>query len=283
MIRRIVQMCGLEATAAERLLRQSSGMTGAELERVRRECGLRMLREHAAGLSPEATLEELHRVQYGEFRAGRNDPQLRERLAVHEIGHALVHSLLLPGFAIEQVSIVARSGDVGGFVAFDLDARPEFIETAELTKAFIATALAGREAEMLRFGPHDGRSSGARQDLAKATRFAWAAVTSLGMDEEFGAISLQGFGRPDAVPAELAARATARVESWIDECGRLARDLLVRNSEAMSALVEKLLQQEVIEGPELMTVIASFPAAAGAVQHGVVARAGTGRNADAMR
>jgi cell division protease FtsH len=257
LVRRIAHTCGLDESAVARLLKHSGGMTGAELAQVRRECGLRMLRAGTRSLGVDEVLDELGRMRHGARLGTQLDETVRERLAVHEIGHALVHQLLLPDIPIERVSIVPREGEgvVGGFLALDVESRGIAIETPATVRAIIATVLAGRESERLRYGDEAGRSAGARHDLAVATRLAWRAVAQAGMDERFGLISLDGFAAPGDVPPALRAQASARVRAWMDDAARTARRLLSEHAETFELLVRTLLERGELDGQQIRAFV----------------------------
>jgi cell division protease FtsH len=250
MVERILALCEPAAGAIERLLGQTSGMTGAELEQVRRECGLRLLRQRRERLAVGEAIEELNRVKYGDQAQRRADKVYRERLAVHEIGHALVHHHLSPEVEIAQISIAPREGGTAGFLALNSDDEAPVDQTPSRIKAVLATLLAGREAERVRYGDDEGRSVGASTDLARATRLAWQAVAHAGLDSQFGNMSLLGFSNADELPRFLAEEAWQRAREWVEAAGQQARALLREHALALDELVALLLEREVLEGAD---------------------------------
>ncbi len=250
MVERILALCEPTEGAVERLLGQTSGMTGAELEQVRRECGLRMLRQRRERLSVGEAVDELNRVKYGDKAQRRADKAYRERLAVHEIGHALVHHHLSPEVEIAQISIAPREGGTAGFLALNSDDDAPVDQTPGRIKAMLATLLAGREAERVRYGDDEGRSVGASHDLARASRVAWQAVAHAGLDPQFGNMSLLGLGGAEQLPRFLAEEAWQRARTWVEEAAQQAHALLRERAEILEELVALLLDREVLEGTE---------------------------------
>lgn len=240
--------------ARERLLSLSGGMTGAELEQVRREAALRAHREGKAVLPLAALLEELTRLKYGAGERCATDPAKRYRVAVHEVGHALVHHLLLGvKCPIEHISIIAH-GDRAGFMATNGEAAGWLAETPATVRAYIAVLLGGRASELLYFG-EEGPSQGASTDLARATEAAWKAVTQGGLDEAFGPLSLAVLDRPEQAPPALLEQAWERVRCWIAESQSEALQLLRTHRASLDALLEALLAKETLDGAEIADLI----------------------------
>lgn len=248
------------AAAQQRILEQTYGMTGAELaqfhaEVVRHALGGRLDTLKEAGQAPlqvtvDVALSVLARLRFGDTsqRPPDDEGDRRLRAAVHEAGHALAHHLLLPQLPLAQVSIVPR-GNVEGFVASGGENNRHLEETPSVIRAFLVMLLAGRAAEMLRFGS-EGPNSGCTSDLAKATAAAYRAVAISGLDEAFGCLSLAGLGKL-AVSERLLEQAEARTRHWVERASLDAMKFLRDNSAAHEALVAALLQRETLYGHEV--------------------------------
>lgn len=255
MLQRTLSRFGLRVAEedAERLLRLSDGLTGAALAQVHRECGLRLLRQKSEVLCYEDVLEELAAVKYGRPDLCQvRDDNFRTRVAVHELGHALVHHYLRPNIAIEQVAI-GQGRDAAGFLALVAD-NAAHSETAASVRAYIAVLLAGRVAEQLRFGLAEGASSGATSDLARATQAVFRAVAHAGMDPELGLISVSAMSEGDIPPA-LNQRIWARVECWLRDAEERVRRFLSLNTLLLDRLVAVLEKEEQIDGCLLVQMI----------------------------
>jgi cell division protease FtsH len=182
---------------------------------------------------------------------------------VHEVGHAIVGTLL-PGLdPVHKVSIVGRGFGALGYT-MHLPSEDRYLRTrAELLNE-LAVLLGGRTAEMIVFGE---MSTGAQNDLLRATDIARAMVTELGMSEAVGPVNHEGRRRstfldqpfmPErGVYAEDTARVIdAEVRRFVSGAEETARTLLSDHRGALDAVAERLLDKETIEGDELRTMLA---------------------------
>lgn len=242
------------ADVREQLLQFSSGMTGADLEQVRREAALRAHREGQTVVPLAVLLEEFARLKYGANEQRAVDPAKRHRVAVHEAGHALVHYLLLGAqWPIEHISIIPR-GESEGFMAVNGEDARWLAETPAAVHAYIAVLLGGRASELLYFGD-EGPSNGAGNDLARATEAAWKAVTQGGLDEAFGPLSLRVFDPLEHAPPAVLEKAWERVRHWIAAGQNTALQLLRTHRASLEVLLEALLKKETLNGAEIAELI----------------------------
>ncbi|HWC27256.1 MAG TPA: cell division protein FtsH, partial [Solirubrobacteraceae bacterium] len=174
-------------------------------------------------------------------------------IAPHEAGHAIVSAAAPGADAVHKVSIVSR-GQAGGLTWFTPQEELHFASRSQLMDR-LAVLLAGRAADELFSGEP---SSGARDDLKRATRLARAMVSELGMAEAFGPVSLDGDGADpfDAVISQaLASEAHGEVKRIMADALERARGLLREHREPWEALAQKLLEQESLEDPELSLML----------------------------
>lgn len=233
----------------ETLARSAMGLSGAQLARVVQEAAILALRGASGGqeeilVDMALFREALTNVRYGLRQEGALPPETElRRTAYHEAGHALVGELERPG-SVHQATILPR-GRALGFV--ESLPESEFAAlTASAVRSRIRTALAGRAAEILVYGPEEV-SAGCSQDLAMATQIAALAVSRYGMSQAVGPVSvpalealLRGAASGDAVRREVEAmlrREEAAVQEQLEE-----------NRRALEAIAALLLERETVPG-----------------------------------
>ena len=237
------------------------GFTGADLANLVNEAAILATRRNAASVAIRDFNNAIERIVAGlEKRNRLLNPREREVVAYHEIGHALV-GLALPGLeTVHKVSIIPRGiGALGYNIARPLEDRYLMSELELRNK--IATLLAGRAAEMLVF---DSLSTGAADDLVKATTIARSMVTRYGMHKVLGAVSYDQSPGLYLDTAERAPAASGHSYSehtaWqIDEAVRelvaaefaKATQILSSNRTALEATAKQLLQEETLVAAQL--------------------------------
>jgi len=189
-------------------------------------------------------------------------------VATHEAGHGVLHELWFADRPIEQVTITPR-GDSEGFMAIDTEAADDRGRTAEHLRHEIGVLLGGRLAEVLAFGPQQGASVGASDDLRRARNLAFMAVAHMGLDAEMGLLSLRQTDDEDRalMPEALKQQVWQRVRCWLDEAEALARAALQAHWPVVQALADELLAADHVPGTrvtELVRAAASSPATAAA-------------------
>ncbi len=250
----------------ERLLAFSHGMTGADLSQVLREAGLaNVLSSSSTATStsasaPTSTLHELLEAilecKYGSKTDGGRRKRLRERVAFHEAGHAVLHALWWPEIPIEQVTITAR-GDAEGFMAFNAEDALPIAETPRALRRHIGVLLGGRMAEVLRYGREEGVASGCRDDLVRARTAAFVAVAHHGLDDSFGLLSLAQADTEDRalMPESLKQEVFTRVREWLALAGKDAMATLQQHWCAVQQLAAELLEHEYVPGARVEAIL----------------------------
>jgi len=245
---------GRADTAA--LARMTAGMSPAEIANTVNKAASSAAEAHAEQVSNEHLLRAIETHQLGGEVSPVKDlltEETRTRLAYHESGHALVGHWLNAGL-VERVTIEPR-GQALGVTYITRETEDPLYKQAELTSR-LAMMLAGRETELLVF---NSVSSGASDDLKRATELAVRMVGSLGFSEAFGLLSVAGVPKellgPD-IQAALLSEARALLERSQATCQRL----LQSNRARLDALAHALLENEVLSGDELKTLLgASAP------------------------
>lgn len=227
----------------ENLSVRSTGMSLAELESVL-ELSLRSAIRAGSDHVTDEVLEEAFETFNSGEKKHWDETQLR-RVALHEAGHAFAchHSGETPSY----VTVVAR-GDHGGYLQHG-DNEGKTVYTREELLSRIQTSLGGRAAEIVFYGPKDGISTGAANDLAAATAMAQRMVCAYGMDEEFGLGVIA-----EKMPGDEVRRAVNRILS--EEMAK-AVALIAANRDAVEALAEVLLVKNHLTGPEISRIFAS--------------------------
>ncbi len=241
---------------------RTAGFAGADLANLVNEAALLAARRNKPHVEMSEFDEAIDRTIAGlEKKRVMNDRE-REIIAYHESGHAIV-ATVIPGLdPVHKISIVQRGfGALGYTMQLPLEDRYLMTRTALLDQ--IAVLLAGRTAEELAMGDI---STGAQNDLQRASDIARAMVTEFGMSEKLGAVSFDGHSRNRFLDVPLGnergqyAEDTAReidaeVRRIVDAAHGRARALLGERRQTLDLVARRLLEKEVIEGEELRGLV----------------------------
>ncbi len=236
---------GSADTAA--LARMTAGMSPADIANTVNKAASSAAERQADHVSSEHLLRAIETHQLGgEVSAikGLLSEETRERLAYHEAGHALVGHWLHAG-VVERVSIEPR-GQALGVTYITRDTEEPLYKQAELSSR-LAMMLGGREAELLVQG---SVSSGASDDLKRASELAIEMVGSLGFSKSFGLLSVAGVPKALLGP-DIQAAVLQEARALLEQAQSRCRNVLVANRARLDALARGLLQREVLGGEEL--------------------------------
>ena len=238
------------------LARTASGMSPADIANCVNRAAAYAAEEGASTVGSEQLYRSLETHQLGgEISSAKEviTPETLRRIAYHESGHALVAHLLDAG-SVERVSIAPRGPSLGVTYIARHSEEPLYGE-AEL-RSRLAMMLAGREAELIAFG---NTSSGASDDLKRASELATSMIGSYGFGKTFGLLSMAGVPKeligPD-VQKSLLDEARGLLESAQADCHRV----LDEQRERLTTLAETLLGQETISGAALKSLLSGTPA-----------------------
>lgn len=247
---------------AAALARMSAGMTPADIANTVNKAASCAAESGAPQVSSEHFLRAIETHQLGgEVSALKSllSDETRERLAYHEAGHALVGHWLQVG-SVERVTIEPR-GKALGVTYISRDSEDPLYQETELSSR-LAMMLGGREAELLMM---DSVSSGASDDLKRASELAINMVGSLGFSKTFGLLSVAGVPR-ELLGPDLQAAVLQEARALLEQAQARCHQLLVCKRSALDALARALLQREVLCGAELKALLgtdsAPLPAAA---------------------
>ena len=244
---------GLADTAA--LARMTAGLTPADIANTVNKAASSAAEAGAATVSQEHLLRAIETHQLGgEVSAikGLLSESTRERLAYHEAGHALVGHWLQLG-AVERVTIEPR-GQALGVTYISRDTEDPLYAQAELSNR-LAMMLGGREAELLVKG---SVSSGASDDLKRASELAISMVGSLGFSKTFGLLSVAGVPK-DLLGPDIQAAVLKEARAMLEQAQAHCAQLLTSRRWQLDALAQALLQREVLSGDELKGLLADGP------------------------
>ena len=239
--------------------RRTPGFSGADLSNRLNEAAILTARAGVAAIGDRQIEQALERITMGLTAAPLQDNAKKRLIAYHEIGHALVAALTPAAGEIDKVTLLPRSGGVGGFTRFWPD--EEVIDSGLLTKAALharlVVALGGRAAEIVVFG--DGEvTQGASGDLQMVTQLAREMVTRFGFST-LGPVALEGGGGEVFLGRDLLntrpsyAESTGKqideqIRTYAKEALNRAISLLQPRREIMDRLVEALITEETLSG-----------------------------------
>ncbi len=241
---------GTADTAA--LARMTAGLTPADIANTVNKAASSAAEAGAPTVSHEHLLRAIETHQLGgEVSAikGLLSESTRERLAYHEAGHALVGHWLRVG-AVERVTIEPR-GQALGVTYISRDSEDPLYAQAELSNR-LAMMLGGREAELLVKG---SVSSGASDDLKRASELAINMVGSLGFSKTFGLLSVAGVPK-ELLGPDIQAAVLKEARAMLEQAQTQCQQLLTSRRWQLNAMAQALLQREVLYGDELKGLLA---------------------------
>ena len=235
------------------LARKTVGFVGADLANLLNEAAILAAREGREEVSMEDLEEAAEKVTIGPERKSRVTVQ-KERVTVayHEVGHALVQWVLPNTDAVHKVTIVPRGMAALGYT-MSLPAEDRYLKTKNEYLSELKTLLGGRAAEEIIFGDI---TTGAGNDIERATKMAHAMVTKFGMSEKFGPLLLDDSHEGDIFKQKIHSDETGKeiddeVRRMISEAYTGAKDILNDNREKLEFIAKTLLERETISGEEL--------------------------------
>jgi cell division protease FtsH len=250
------------------IARRTPGFTGADLANVLNEAALLTARQNRKVITRDDIDEAIDRVMAGPQRKSRLMSEEERRVtAYHEGGHALVAHALPHTDPVHKITIMPRGHALGYTMV--LPDEDKYSTTRNQMLDQLAYTMGGRAAEELVF--HDP-TTGASNDIEKATALARAMVTQFGMTEALGAIKL---GTSDAAPflgrdyghqrdysENIASQVDLEIRSLIENAHQEAYEILVENRSILDSLVEDLMEKETLHKEEIEVIfknVASRP------------------------
>lgn len=250
----------------EVIARRTPGFSGADLANLLNEAAILTARRRKEAITPLEVDDAIDRITIGLTLTPLLDSKKKRLLAYHEIGHALLMTVLEHSDPLNKVTIIPRSGGVGGFAQQIFN--EEMVDGGLYTKAWlmdqITITLGGRAAEIEVFGPSEV-TIGASSDIQAVTNTAREMVTRYGMSD-LGSLALESpnseifLGRGwVSQPAEYSEEVAAQIDQKVRDiallCNDRARKIIRDHRALVDDLVELLLERETIEGEEFRKVV----------------------------
>jgi len=239
--------------------RATSGASGAELANIINEAALRAVRMGRDSVSQTDLEESVETVIAGyQRKAAVISEKEKKIIAYHEIGHALVAARLKDAAPVHKITIIPRTSGALGYT-MQVEEEERVLMTREDMLNRLAILTGGRAAEEIVF---DSITSGASNDIEKATSIARAMITRYGMSEQFGMVALETVNNPYlgadtslACSPDTSARVDAEVQKMIADAHQKAVEILQGDRAVMDRLTAHLLEKETITGVEFMQLM----------------------------
>jgi len=241
---------------------KTPGFVGADLANIVNEAALLAARQDKESIEMAEFDEAIERVVAGlQKKSHVINPKEKKIVAYHESGHALVAELVPGADPVSKISIIPRGVAALGYTS-QLPTEDRYLMTRSELLARICVLMGGRVAEEIVFGDI---STGAQNDLQRATEIARTMITQFGMSEKLGFVSLEGprtatflmvpTYSPKEYSEETARLIDEEVKQILSEAHSRASDLLISRRAALEELAKLLLEKEVVDRPALQAIL----------------------------
>jgi cell division protease FtsH len=252
------------SVSLDAIARRTPGFTGADLANLLNEAAILTARRRKEAITLGEIDDAVDRVVAGMEGTPLVDSKSKRLIAYHEIGHALVGTLLKEHDPVQKVTLIPR-GQAQGLTWFTPNEEQGLISRSQL-KARITGALGGRAAEEVIFGPAEV-TTGAGGDLQQLSGMARQMVTRFGMSD-LGPLSLESqqgevfLGRDWTTRSEysesIASRIDSQVRAIVEECYELSKKIIREHRSVTDRLVDLLIEKETIDGAEFRQIVAEY-------------------------
>lgn len=242
-----------------KIARMAAGASGAELANIVNEAALRAVRNHRKAAN-ESDFEESIEVVIAGYQKKNKILTDKEKMIVsyHEVGHALVAAMQSGTAPVQKITIIPRTSGALGYT-MQVEQDNHYLVSKEELLAEIATLTGGRAAEEVEF---NSISTGASNDIEKATKLARQMITMYGMDEQFGMVALEtvqnqylGGDASLACSPETQTKIDREVVALVEQQHQKALKILRENKRKLDEIAQYLYQKETITGEEFMTIL----------------------------
>ncbi len=252
------------SVSLDAIARRTPGFTGADLANLLNEAAILTARRRKEALTMLEIDDAIDRVVAGMEGTPLVDSKVKRLIAYHEIGHALVASLISDADPVQKVTLIPRGQSRGS--TWYIPGEEQGLLTKAQMRSLIVRTLGGRAAEEVIFGKAEV-TTGAFDDLEKLTAQARQMVTRFGMSS-LGPLALETSNREvflggdwmnrSEYSEEIAARIDSQVREIIKQAYEQAKDLLAQNRPLVDYLVDLLIERETIEGEEFRKIVSEY-------------------------
>ena len=247
-----------ETVDLEAIALATSGAVGSDLANMINEAAINAVKHGRNAVCQQDLFEAVEVVLVGKEKKDRIMSQEERRIvSYHEVGHALISALQKDSEPVQKITIVPRTMGALGYV-MQTPEEEKFLNTKKELEAMLVGMLGGRAAEEIVF---DTVTTGASNDIEKATSIARAMITQYGMSEKFGLIGLESIqhryldGRPVAnCGKETASEIDHEVMKMLKNAYEEAKRLLAEHRSSLDKIADFLIEKETITGKEFMDI-----------------------------
>lgn len=255
-----------EDVEMDAIARRTTGFSGAQLANLLNEAAILTARRRKDAVTMLEVNDAIDRLTIGLSLNPLMDSKKKRLLAYHEVGHALIGSLSKYGGLLNKVTIIPRSGGIGGFASFAVQEDrldSEFLRSYGEIIDDLVMSLGGRAAEEVIFGEAEV-TSGASSDIRYVSKLVKDMVTNYGMaalspkDDSKAAVRTDIMGGGEEYSDELAAEIDDRMREISQECLDKARKIISDNRVLVDRLVDILIEKETLEGDEFRDIVSEY-------------------------
>ncbi len=254
-----------EEISLDAIARRTPGFTGADLANLLNEAAILTARRRKEAITMLEIDDAVDRVIAGMEGTPLVDGKSKRLIAYHEVGHALIGTLVKAHDPVQKVTLIPR-GQAQGLTWFTPSEDQMLISRAQLL-ARITGALGGRAAEDVIFGDAEV-TTGAGNDLQQVTSMARQMVTRFGMSSELGALALENpqgevflggsWGNRSEYSETVSQRIDEQVRVIVEKCYDDAKRLVEENRAAVDRVVDILIEKETLDGDEFRQIVAEY-------------------------
>ena len=242
-----------------KIAQATAGAVGADLANLVNEAALRAVRMGRKAVNQEDLLASFEVVIAGTEKKGTVLTDMEKRMvSYHEVGHALVAALQKHTQPVSKITIVPHTSGALGYT-LQMPEEEKFLSSKEELITELETLLGGRAAEMVVFG---SMTTGAANDIERATELARRMITQYGMSDKFGLMALSTVSNPYLDGSTMmncadktSAEADEEIKELLSKCYEKAKAVLRENRGLLDEIALYLLQKETITGDELMAYV----------------------------
>ena len=255
-----------ENVSLDEIARRTPGFTGADLANLLNEAAILTARRRKEAVTMREIDDAVDRVVAGMEGTPLTDGKSKRLIAYHEVGHAIIGTLVKDHDPVQKVTLIPR-GQAQGLTWFTPSEDQMLISRAQL-KARICGALGGRAAEEVIFGDAEV-TTGAGNDLQQVTNMARQMVTKFGMSDDLGQLALEGeqgevflggSWNRNEYSEDVASRIDAAVREIVQKCYEDTCKIVRENRDVIDRVVDLLIEKESIDGDEFRQIVSEYTA-----------------------